>query len=97
VIAWERVRVPTLCGRCGRALAIGDPICVFVVGPHHVRKVRCDRCEGPAPPELPPHLVTRREIEPRPLVRLKPVLLPFRPLADFRARQAGEREPGEDG
>jgi hypothetical protein len=100
VIAWERTRVARLCGRCNRALIPGDPILVVTIAHGSatpIRRVRCELCEGPAPPDLPA-LVERAPVTPAAFVRLQPRLPLGTALADWRARQAGEaREPGEDG
>jgi len=98
--AWDRIAVPTLCGGCGRTLAAGDPVLV-ITRPRGTAKalrfLRCDRCEGPAPPELPALVVRDNTITATPLRRLAPLLPLGTPLADFRARAAGDREPGEEG
>jgi hypothetical protein len=98
--AWERVGVPsTLCGRCGRELLKGESVLV-ITRPRGTAKplrfVRCDRCEGPAPPDLPPLVERDNRITPTPMARLRPTLPLGMTLADYRARQSGEREPGED-
>lgn len=96
---WERARAACLCGLCGRILAKGDAVLVFSIARGTrppIRRIRCDRCEGPAPPDLPALVEL---VAPRPsstLARLRPILPLGTPLADWRARQAG-REPGEDG
>jgi hypothetical protein len=109
---WTRVAVPaTLCGGCNRELHRGDPVLVIEVTYQPkaatertigrtgrvVTRVRCDRCEGPAPPDLPALVEQNNAITPRPMTKFHPVLPLGTPLADFRARQSGEREPGEDG
>jgi hypothetical protein len=100
VRTWERLRVGTLCGACGRQLDVGDPVLVFIIerGNHPtIRRVRCDQCEGPAPPDLPELVVTTHAITPTPLTRLVPRLPLGTPLNDWRKRAAGEREPGQEG
>jgi hypothetical protein len=98
---WERVSVPsTLCGGCNRQLLRGDPVLVITRErgtARALRFVRCDRCEGPAPPDLPPFVERTNAIAPTPLTKFHPVLPLGTPLADYRARQSGEREPGEEG
>ena len=97
---WERLHAATLCGACGRPLEVGDPVLVFIIerGTRPpIRRVRCDRCEGPAPPDLPAFIQLSNAITPTPLTRFAPLLPLSTPLADFRARQSGEREPGEEG
>lgn len=106
--AWARVAVATLCGGCNRQLAKGDPILVidfefradYTTSPpkarRAVRRIRCDRCEGPAPPDLPAFVEQSNAITPTPMTRFHPVLPLGTPLADWRARASGEREPGED-
>ena len=86
-----------MCGRCGRELVQGDPVLYIEIG--HNRRVlrRCEQCEGPAPPDLPPFVERTTAITPTPLTRFHPVLPLGSRLADFRARQSGEREPGEEG
>ncbi len=98
---WTRVAVPaTLCGGCNRQLLKGDPVLLIdlaFLGGKMIHRVRCDRCEGPAPPDLPALVETTNAITPRPMTKFHPVLPLGTPLADYRARQSGEREPGEDG
>lgn len=98
--AWERVSVPSvLCGGCNRLLTTGEPVLVIELvyrGGRSVRRMRCDRCEGPAPPDLPAFIERSNAITPTPMKKFHPVLPLGTPLADFRARQSGEREPGCD-
>jgi hypothetical protein len=98
---WTRVIVPaTLCGGCNRQLLKGDPVLMIdlaFLGGKMIRVWRCDRCDGPAPPDLPALVEQNSAITPRPMTRLAPVLPFGTPLADWRARQSGEREPGEEG
>lgn len=98
--SWERIAVATLCGGCGRTLMKGDPVLVIArprATGKPLRFLRCDRCEGPAPPDLPALVVRDNTIAATPLKRLAPLLPLGTPLADFRARASGEREPGEEG
>jgi hypothetical protein len=53
--------------------------------------LRCSECRE-APADLPP-LVEPAPLEPIPLVRFTREMLPL----DWRARAAGERDPGEEG
>jgi hypothetical protein len=108
---WKRVAVATLCGGCNRHLAKGDPALVIEITYQPkaatertigrmgrvVTRVRCDRCEGPAPPDLPVLIEKTNAITPRPMTKFHPTLPLGTPLADWRARQSGEREPGEEG
>jgi len=85
-----------LCGRCGATIAKGDPVLriVMVRGGHTLRFVRCAKCDGPAPPDLPPLVVRSTTIAPSALHRVG-TLLPF---VDWKTRAAErEREPGEEG
>jgi len=90
---WTRTALPILCGRCGRQLAKGDPVLVIELpgARRTLRFLRCDRCEGPAPPDLPA-LIVHGGIVTTPLVRLGAGMLPL----DWKMR-AAEREPGEEG
>lgn len=85
---WTRARVATLCGRCHRHIAIGEPVLVLGVGvgdrAGKIQKHRCDGCAGPAPPDLPSDMVT---MKPPPLDMTRIGLLPL----------AWTREPGEEG
>lgn len=96
---WRRVAVATLCGGCNRILAKGDPVLAieFVFQGRTTRRVRCDRCEGPAPPDLPLLVERSNAITPTPMQRIHPVLPLGTPLADWRSRASGDREPGEEG
>ena len=92
---WTRVVTrSTMCGRCGRELLQGDPVlCIAVNGGRALR--RCDRCEGPAPPDLPPFVERADPIRLPPLTKLVPPSAAR--VVDWRARASGEREPGEEG
>lgn len=59
------------------------------------QQIRCEACAGPAPADLPPLEVRAPEVAWRPLVPIPTGVgvLPF----DFKARAAGDREPGEEG
>jgi hypothetical protein len=107
---WTRATVPTLCGGCNRLLDKGEPVLVieiafcaadYTTSPpkdrRPIRRVRCDRCEGPAPPDLPAFVERSSAITPTPLTKFHPMLPLGTPLADYRARASGEREPGEEG
>lgn len=114
--AWDRVAVATLCGGCGRTLMKGDAVLVITrprATGKPLRFLRCDKCEGPAPPDLPAFVERTSAIVARPLRQFTPTLPLGTTLADyrgsitkqcvdtvvtdFRARAAGEREPGEEG
>jgi hypothetical protein len=93
VIEWQRAILPTQCGGCSSVIAIGAPMKVFMLSAVRAgrrTKVRCEKCDGPAPPDLPEH-VARAAITPLAMTRFKPDMLPL----DFKQRQC--REPGEDG
>jgi hypothetical protein len=98
---WKRVIVATLCGGCNRHLSKGEPVLeieiTYGARARTVRRVRCDRCEGPAPPDLPVLIEKTNAITPRPMTRFHPTLPLGTPLADWRARASGDREPGEEG
>src|SRR5262252_2298249 len=69
---WQRAGIGTLCGRCGATIAKGDPVLriVMVRGGHTLRFVRCAKCDGPAPPDLPPLVVRSTTIAPSALHRV---------------------------
>jgi hypothetical protein len=93
---WARVPpgATVYCGGCGEPIAEGAPVYHIVVA--HVTRplVRCEGCEGAAPPDLPPLVVAAPAPAPR---RPLPAFTPVAAIAafDWRARAAG-REPGED-
>jgi hypothetical protein len=98
--AWTRTALPTMCGGCNRQIATGEAVLVIGLvyhGGKEIRRLRCDRCEGPAPPDLPAFVERTNAIAPTPLQRVRPTLPLGTPLADWRARQSGDREPGEEG
>jgi len=89
---WRRSAVLTMCGLCGGRIAVGDPILVLTLSRVKARrgqKVRCVKCDGPAPPDLPTRMVEAKP-EPFALTRFSKDMLPL----DFKQRQA---EPGEEG
>jgi hypothetical protein len=53
---WERVGWVRRCGGCGAVL--GEGMAVLVISLPDLKKplLRCENCEGPAPPDLPAHL-----------------------------------------
>lgn len=99
-MTWIRARVTERCGRCGEAIAVGAPLREFrlpqVAGRHGV-KVRCAACAGePVPADLP----TAREFFREAVALAAGMPRPVQPLGglplDWKARQAGDREPGSD-
>lgn len=50
---WIRANRDQLCGNCRHQIAVGDPVLVIRI-PGIRDRVRCDHCEGPAPPDLSP-------------------------------------------
>lgn len=93
---WTRVQSDTLCGHCPHLIRRGDPVLeIRIVGVKSVKR-RCVACAGEPVPDLPAW-VERQPIQPT-----APVFTPVRQLVgtlpfDYKARQIGEREPGEDG
>lgn len=62
---WERARSVKHCGLCGGAIEVGQP--VFLIRfdvPKRMDRMRCEKCAGPAPQDLP-DLRTQRESPPR--------------------------------
>ena len=97
---WRRVIVPTLCGGCNRTLAKGDPVEVrefAYLGGRPTRRFRCDRCAGPAPPDLPAFIERAEVVTMKPFSKLVPTRSVAPVLVDYRMRAAGDREPGEEG
>ncbi len=66
--AWARATRLRHCGRCGTDVAVGAPYLSIRVGAGR-ELVRCVTCEGPAPPDLPPVIVTQSVHEPINLTR----------------------------
>jgi hypothetical protein len=92
---WRRAVIGLRCGSCGAAIAIGAPFVEFAIAGLARRKVRCPACAGDrVPADLPP-LPTRPAPAWAPLVPI-PVGAHVLPL-DWKARSAGEREPGQEG
>lgn len=88
---WSRATFDTECGLCRQAIPRGAPV-LRITAPSMTRALlRCSACRE-APPDLPP-LVERAPLPATPLVRFTPDMLPL----DWKARQAGAREPGEEG
>lgn len=94
---WTRAKFTRACGNCGDAIKVGEPLLelrlVFTT------KVRCQLCDGPAPPDLP---IDTPPVD-APVVKtsssgMHPIQSIARMLPlDWKARSAGEREPGEEG
>ena len=101
---WIRATVSTQCGACNAIIAIGQPAqYVRLPGIQRVR-YRCEACAGPAPPDLPavtdPPAVTllaaTTTAQSRAVFESAQAIAGRLPI-DFRARAAGDREPGEEG
>jgi hypothetical protein len=82
------------CGSCGTVIPAGDPLQEWTLPGVRQSRIRCTACAlGPVPPDLPAHVETTADAAfERRLERLANRL----PL-DWRARQAGERDSGEEG
>jgi hypothetical protein len=66
-------------------------VCVYKIG--RIVCLRCEACEGPAPPDLPALPVIDDKPLGLPFVRFRPDMLPL----DWKQQAAHEREPGEEG
>ena len=94
---WQRAVIETRCGLCAKPIPLGDAMLVFTIATVKKPIQRCQACAGyPAPEDLP-SLVDRA-----PVPMSAPPLTGTRAHAamgpkDWKARSAGEREPGEDG
>ena len=51
---WRRALVAHLCGRCGRVIAVGDPMLAITVVGMKRALLRCGSCAGGDMPDLPP-------------------------------------------
>jgi hypothetical protein len=88
---WRRALCARLCGRCGHVIERGKPMLVIELPRLSHTKVRCDVCDGPAPPDLPALVEHQIPITPMAHIRTGVSALPF----DYKLAAAG-REPGED-
>jgi len=87
---WARAFMDLRCGSCGDWVYQGHAVLWFF-GPFP-RRARCAKCAGePVPADLPP-LVPALKIAPTALIRFTNNSLPL----DWKQKQAGDREPGED-
>jgi len=87
---WLRATSDRLCGLCHGLIHEGEPVLLIDIGPT-IKLYRCERCAGPAPPDLPP-LVAPVPIPRTVLTRFSRGMLPL----DWKTRGVG-REPGEEG
>lgn len=84
---WTRTPLERWC--CGELHPAGTPFLVLEVAGVTRKLWRCPSCaDAPAPADLPP-------------MAAHPVTVPVRaarqPAFDWKARQSGEREPGQEG
>ncbi len=84
---WTRALTVTRCGGCGTLVADGAPLLEIRIEPIRLRRVRCESCEGPAPPNLPVHVASPQRFT-KPMARLGTV----KPSFDVRMAAVG-REP----
>lgn len=88
---WSSCAVPTRCGKCGDAIAVGHPQQEITVDPSRALKrrpfVRCRFCaDSTPPPDLPAPVINRgAPVQPTVLVPNHPGTLPF----DFKAKASG--------
>ena len=88
---WKRAKLFSRCGNCGASIRLNEVYLEYQPPGMHRALKRCGLCVEEPVPDLP--------------VPVKPLPLPtpsaFVPLAhvarDFKQRQTGEREPGEEG
>jgi len=91
---WTRAEQAKLCGLCGELIALGEPAVIICVNGITRKRWRCQACAGEPPPDLPP-LLPRDEIICDPQTP-NPTRPPWS-VHDWKRKQAGERDPGEDG
>ena len=86
---WDRARpgVTYKCGGCDHLVQTGKPVFVIKLPGVTGERYRCEKCQGPAPPDLPELPV----LEERPRAAAEPPVM-FRQLLplDWR-RAAGDR------
>jgi len=51
---WNRAQVAHLCGRCGRVIAVGEPMLTITLGGLKRALLRCGPCVGGEIPDLAP-------------------------------------------
>jgi hypothetical protein len=90
VKSWTRAGRSTLCGRCGKLVAVGAPVLELRIGTLKRVRPRCEDCAGQAPPDLPP--LGDAPPRPAPLTGIM-ARLGLLPLDDA----ARDREPGQEG
>jgi hypothetical protein len=55
---WARVPIETVCGGCGHIIRTNQPALTLALAGVKKIRVRCEECDGPAPPGLPEHIAT---------------------------------------
>jgi len=85
---WQRAAADLACGLCTARIVVGDPV-LRISLPTLTRPLwRCDRCVGPAPPDLPAVIAHRA---PPPSSGFSPLRDVARTaVLDFKARAAGD-------
>lgn len=93
--SWQLARVRTTCGHCGQSIPKDSPVqLISQIGLTRVLR-RCQACaEGVCDPG---QIVVLPSFEARWKVKEGQAFTPVSQMADdFKMRQTGEREPGED-
>lgn len=92
---WQRASVDEYCGQCRATVPAGEPFLRFTLEGLRRTFVRCPTCaDEDQPADVP---AARRPDPPSVAAAMTPVRqLAGLPL-DWRTRQLGERDPGEEG
>ena len=90
---WARVVFTAKCAYCGKVLRDGDPVLLVSIDGLKRKFSYCAECKGPAPPDLPPAGPRQQRTS-----RMTPIGRISIPKAmDWKQKQSGEREPGQEG
>lgn len=77
MIQWERLMVAALCGRCGELVEANEPVQMMQFNGMKRRLIRCQKCVGDAPPDLPEHVVLQRSTK-----KMQPLARTVKAVAD---------------
>jgi hypothetical protein len=90
---WRRVACETICGGCETRVPTNGPMLYIKLPNVRIERKRCERCAGPAPPDLPERTIPGNSTKRMPPISLTAHKFTRAKLSDqdWTARILGEK------